>query len=269
MSNRIIALLTDFGYRDPYVGVMKAVIKSINPFAEIIDLTHGITRQDYYEAAVTLMVSAKYFPRGTIFVCVVDPGVGSERRAIVIETTNYFLVGPDNGCLSLLAENDGIKRVYDVSNSLFRLREVSHTFHGRDVFAPIAAYLSLGYSPTILGREIPPNSIKKIELAPVEITDNGFKASVLYIDIFGNIMTNATKEVLEKLGWKQGDILSIEFNEKPGVLCKLVPSFSHVKKGEYACYINSWGYFEIAINMGNAARELGVKKGLSLTIRKR
>ncbi|MEM2382688.1 MAG: SAM-dependent chlorinase/fluorinase [Desulfurococcaceae archaeon] len=141
---KLIALMTDFGYKDPYVGVMKGVIKSINSDVEIVDLTHGITRHSVLEAAVNLLVSAKYFPQGTIFVVVVDPGVGSERRALLVETNNYILIGPDNGCLSLLMERDGVKRVFDVSDSQYRLSKISSTFHGRDVFAPIAAWVSRG-----------------------------------------------------------------------------------------------------------------------------
>ncbi|MEM1867647.1 MAG: SAM-dependent chlorinase/fluorinase, partial [Thermosphaera sp.] len=137
----LIVLQTDFGYKDPYVGVMKGVIKSINPQAEILDLTHGVSRHNILEAAVNLLVSAKYFPPNTIFVTVVDPGVGTQRRALVIKTRNYYLVGPDNGVLSLLALKDGIVEAYDISKSPYILPNISSTFHGRDVFAPIAAWL--------------------------------------------------------------------------------------------------------------------------------
>jgi len=256
----LIVLLTDFGYRDPYVGVMKGVIKSINPSVEIIDLTHGITRHDVVEAAVTLMVSAKYFPRNTIFVCVVDPGVGSERKALLIKTRNYYLVGPDNGCLTLLAENDGVESVYDVSETPFSLRERSFTFHGRDLFAPVAAYLSLGYSPSTLGREISYEHVVKISIPKPLISGNTVEASVLYIDTYGNIMTNLTRELTDKLGLQLSEPLTIKTASKT-VKCRFVKSFSHVAEGEYACYINSWGFFEIAINKGDAARELGVNRG--------
>jgi len=256
----LIVLLTDFGYRDPYVGVMKGVIKSINPTAEIIDLTHGVTRHDILEAAVTLLVSARYFPRNTIFVCVVDPGVGSERRALLIKTRNYYLVGPDNGCLTLLADFDGVESVIDISETPFSLREKSYTFHGRDLFAPVAAYLSLGYNPSMLGRLISYDQVVKISIPKPQVKDDSIEASVLYIDIYGNVMTNITSDLVEKLGFKLNETLTVKTKDRIAK-CRFVKSFSHVAEGEYACYINSWGFFEIAVNKGDASRMLGVNRG--------
>lgn len=268
MSRRPIVLLTDFGYRDPYVGVMKGVIKTINPYAEIIDLTHNIRRQDVLEAAVVLLVSAKYFPVDTIFTCVVDPGVGSGRRAILIKTRNYYLVGPDNGCLSLLAKKDDIVNVYDVSDSEFTLKDKSWTFHGRDLFAPISAYLSLGYPPERLGVEVSKDSIKYIELEDPRILDDGLEARVLYIDVFGNIMLNIEEKTVESLGIGFGEELTITIGEKT-IDCRFVKTFSQVREKDFACYINSWGYFEIAIYMGNASQELGVSPGDTVLIKRK
>lgn len=267
--SRVVALVTDFGYRDPYVGVMKSVIKSINPLAEIIDLTHGISRHDVHEAAVVLLVSAKYFPRGTVFTCVVDPGVGSERKAIVVETHNYYLVGPDNGCLTLLAQEDGIKRVFDVSSSKFALRDRSYTFHGRDLFAPVAAYLTLGYSPEELGSEISISEIAMLERARPIVRGGVIEARVLYIDVFGNVMTNVERGDLDSCGIRVGDVLNVVVGGRASFYCKFVESFSRVPRGEFACYINSWKYLEIAINMGDAARELDAKRGDFVIIRPR
>lgn len=249
-----IVLLTDFGYRDPYVGVMKGVIKRINPGAEIIDLTHGVRRQDVLEAAVILLVSAPYFGKGTIFVCVVDPGVGSERKALLIETRNYYLIGPDNGCLSLLAKRDGVKAVYDISNSKFRLPRISGTFHGRDLFAPIAAWLSLGIEPRVLGTQLGRNEFIKIEIPKPSLKENEIVGTIIYVDVFGNAMTNIHEALLEKLGWKIGTKLRItNQSTNEDFTCQYVKSFSHVKEGKPACYINSWGYLEIAVFMGNAS----------------
>ncbi len=255
-----IVLITDFGYKDPYVGVMKGVIKSINPAVDIIDLTHSISRHDVYEAALTLLVSAKYFPRKTIFVCVVDPGVGSERRALLIVTRNYYLIGPDNGCLTLLAGKDGVLTVYDISDSPYSLSRKSYTFHGRDLFAPVAAYLSLGYKPESLGEEIRYNDIVKLEFEKPEISGNRIKAKAIYIDVFGNIMTNIESGDIEKIGLRINDKILVASKSK-SVECRFVKSFSRVSEGSYACYINSWGYFEVAINKGNASMDLGVIKG--------
>ncbi len=265
---KIIALMTDYGYKDPYVGVLKGVIKSINPDAEIIDLTHGVERHNILEATVMLAVSARYFPRNTIFVVVVDPGVGGERKSIVIETNNYILVGPDNGCLSLLAEIDGIKRVFDVSNSRYRLPVVSSTFHGRDIFAPVAAWISRGIPLEEIGVELKPDEIvrMKIEKPRVDLENRVVEASILYIDVYGNIMTNIDESLLQQV--KPALWSSIQISNYSRVYeCKYVPSFSWVREGELACYINSWGYFEIAVFKGDASRLLGVRQGERLKLK--
>ncbi len=262
---KLIVLLTDFGLQDPYVGVMKGVIKNINPDAEIIDLTHMVERQNVYQAAVILYVSAHYFPRGTIFVCVVDPGVGSKRRALLITTRNFYLIGPDNGCLSLLAEKDGVVKVYDISDSPYRLGRISYTFHGRDIFAPVAAWLSLGIKPEQLGVETSYESIVKYKLREPVVTKEGIIVEVVYIDVFVNVMTNINDELLVKQGLMHGKDLRVHVKDNI-INCKLVPSFSHVPRGEYACYINSWGFFEIGLNHGKAAEKLNVRIGDSVKI---
>ena len=266
---RIITLMTDYGYRDPYVGVLKGVIKSINPEVEIIDLTHGIERQNVLEAALMLAVSAKYFPPGTIFVVVVDPGVGSARRALVIETTHYILVGPDNGCLTILAEQDGVKRVFDISNTKYKLPIVSQTFHGRDIFAPVAAWISRGVPLEDTGVEISYNSVIKIvvEKPIVDLENKSIKGRVLYIDIFGNIMTSITEKELDTLRVQLGSKLNVVVNSKR-IMCTYETSFSKVPVGDYACYLNSWNYLELAVNMNNAAEKLRVKEGDYIVISK-
>lgn len=260
--------MTDYGYRDPYVGVVKGVIKSINPEAEVVDLTHGIERHNVVEAAVMLAVSARYFPPGTIFVVVVDPGVGSSRKAVLIETTNYILIGPDNGCLTLLAEVDGVKRVFDISNSKYRLPRVSHTFHGRDIFAPVAAWVSKGIPLEDVGVEVKYEELVRIpiEKPRVSYEEKQVEGIVLYIDVFGNIMTNISEDIFEKLGFKLGSKLLVSINGKE-YKCTYETSFSKVPPGELACYINSWGYFEIAVNLGNAAEALGAKQGSKVLVK--
>jgi len=260
VARRVIALMTDYGYRDPYVGVVKAVIKSINPDVEIIDLTHGIERHNVLEAAVMLAVSAKYFQPGTIFVVVVDPGVGSARRALVIETTHYILVGPDNGCLTLMAEQDGVKHVFDVSNTKYRLPEVSSTFHGRDIFAPVAAWISRGVPLEEIGVEISYDSVVKVRIEKPTVSTGVIKGQVLYIDVFGNIMTNITQREVDEAGFQLGSKLLVQVGSKRE-LCTYETTFSKVPVGDYACYLNSWGYLEVAVNMGSAAEKLGVKQG--------
>ncbi len=259
---RLIALMTDFGYKDPYVGVMKGVVKSINPDAEIVDLTHGVTRHSILEAAINLLVSAEYFPQGTIFVVVVDPGVGSERRALLIETNNYVLIGPDNGCLSLLMERDGVKRAFDISSSRYRLAKVSSTFHGRDVFAPIAAWVSKGVSLEDIGVEIDVGSIVKIsiEKPACYLEEKVIVGRALYIDLYGNVMTNVEANYINLINAKIGSRLSVAVDSGEHQ-CIYETSFSRVPQGELACYINSWGFLEVAVNMGDASQFLKVKPG--------
>lgn len=261
-------LITDYGYKDPYVGVVKGVIKSINPHADIVDLTHGVERHNILEAAIMLLISAKYFPIGTIFIVIVDPGVGSGRRAILIETKNYILIGPDNGCLTLLAEIDGVRKVIDISNSKYRLQEVSHTFHGRDIFAPVAAWISKGTPLEEIGVELNYENILKLGFTKPSINkhEKQIDSSAMYIDIFGNIMTNISRELIDELGFKYGDKLTLMINDKH-YSCTYETSFSKVPVGEIACYINSWNYFEIAINMGSAASKLGVSTGTKIIIK--
>ncbi len=261
-----IVLMTDFGLKDPYVGVMKGVIRKINPDAEIIDLTHMVGRQDVYQAAILLYVSYKYFPHGSIFVCVVDPGVGSSRRALLVETRNYYFIGPDNGCLALAVFDNGVVNMYDVSESRYRLERVSYTFHGRDVFAPVAAWLSKGIPLEELGRQIDPGSMVKIEIGKPVVKEGLIIGEIIYADIFGNLMTNIKREYLEGINVKHGDKLRIVVDGRE-IICPFVPSFSHVGKGEYACYINSWDHFEIGINHGNAQKELRVNIPTHIEVR--
>lgn len=265
----MIALMTDYGYKDPYVGVVKAVIKSINPEAEIIDITHGIERHNIVEAAIALAVSAKYFPRDTIFVVVVDPGVGGPRRSIVIETNNYILIGPDNGSLSLLALRDGIKRVIDISGSKYTLQRISHTFHGRDIFAPVAGWISRGIPLEEIGVEVDPGSIVRIDFEEPYIDPHSRSARlrVLYVDVYGNIMTNMEEDRhLYHLSPRIGS--KIEIKTATGIYqCTYETTFSKVPVGELVCYVNSWGFLEIAVNQGDAARLMRLKHGDSLEIR--
>lgn len=262
-KNKAIVLMTDFGLEDPYVGVMKGVIKSIDPDVSIIDLTHSIPSYDIRRAALVLFVSYKYFPKNTIFVCVVDPGVGTDRKALLIKTRNYYFIGPDNGCLYPAASEDGIDAIYDISRSSYRLREVSMTFHGRDIFAPVAAWLSRGIPPHLLGRKISVEDIVKLVFPKPVIDRECIDANILYIDKFGNIMTNIPKNIVFKQNISYGSKLSIHMLKNGDKIlspykCVFERSFGYVNEGEIVCYINSWGYLEIGVNKGSAAVKLGV-----------
>ncbi len=254
MSKTVITLLTDFGLTDPYVGVMKGVIYSINPTVNIVDITHNIPSYNIDVAALIMLISYRYFPKNTIHVCVVDPGVGTKRRGILIRTKNYYFIGPDNGCLYPAAIDDGIIEVYDISNSPYRLERTSYTFHGRDLFAPVAAWLSKGVEPSKLGTKYTGELVKSwIRLAEKK---NGFyEATVIYIDKFGNVMTNIRPD---KIPWSYGEKIRIETGDRV-FECVFERSFGYVGEGELVCYINSWGFLELGVNKGNAASYTGLK----------
>ncbi len=259
MANPLIVLLTDFGLRDPYVGVMKGVIKSINPEADIVDLGHEYPKFDIDTAALVLWVSYRYFPRGTIFVCVVDPGVGTSRRALLFVTENYFFIGPDNGCLWSAASSDGIRAVYDISSSPYMLPSPSRTFHGRDLFAPVAAYLSRGVDPDRLGTRVSVEGVVRSWIGYAEVVEGGcFAARIVYVDGFGNLMTNI--HVSSITGWAYGGKVRVEYNGA-SLEVPFERSFGYVGWGELVCYINSWGFLEIGVNQGSAAERLGLSKG--------
>src|SRR5437588_5526710 len=191
----IITLLTDFGSRDYFAAAMKGVILSINPAAQIVDITHETPPQDIQTAAFNLLATYKDFPANTIHVAIVDPGVGSTRRAVLIECAGQSFVGPDNGIFSWVCEREGNYRAIHLTNENFFRHPVSATFHGRDIFAPVAATLSNGVTPEEFGPAIE-NLIHLESLKPKILSDGAIEASIIYIDRFGNCITNLTRETL-------------------------------------------------------------------------
>ena len=208
-SRPIITLTTDFGYIDPFVGIMKGVILRIAPDAQIVDLSHGIAPQDIRAAALTLAASVDNFPEGTIHVAVVDPGVGSERRPLLVESVDHYFVGPDNGVFSLALERNGSSRIVDLSNETYHLQPKSHTFHGRDVFAPVAAHLARGVSVGEFGA--PLKDCVRLRWPPIDRAGESVLGEILYIDRFGNLFTNIRERDLmsvapEKIRVRLGEI---------------------------------------------------------------
>jgi S-adenosylmethionine hydrolase len=250
----LITLTTDFGYADPFVGIMKGVIFSINPQAQIVDLNHGIPAHDVMAAALVLRYSATYFPRGTVHVVVVDPGVGSARRPLLIEFEGSYFIGPDNGVLSLVLEGKELPRVFHLANARYQLQPTSSTFHGRDIFAPTAAYLSLSMTAEQFG-EITDQFVRLFWPTVLE-TENSLTGEVVYIDGFGNLFTNIEAAALEK---RSGEPLRITLRD----LSILGPAVNYaaVKSGEYVALINSWGLLEIAVSLGNARQRSGAVVG--------
>lgn len=254
MASAIITLTTDFGLKDPYVAEMKAVILGICPNAQIVDVTHEIEKFNVRMGSYVLACAAPYFPERTIHVAVVDPSVGTKRRPILIETGKNFFVGPDNGLLSLAARAQGIRHIYEISNRRLMLSKVSGTFHGRDVFAPVAAHLARGVSPAEFGREI--RGIVTPKFAETVRNGNTVVGEVIHVDDFGNIITNLQEGELEPLN--AGEIIAVKVNSRR-ITLKLCKAYAEVKKQEPLAIIGSHGFLEISINQGNAAKKFGVK----------
>ena len=264
MQRPIISLLSDFGLKDPYVAEMKAVILSICRDASIIDISHEIEKFNIRMGAFILAQAARYFPEGTVHVAVVDPGVGTTRRPIIVETERSLYVGPDNGLLILAAENEGIRHVYEITNRKYMLKRVSRTFHGRDIFSPAAAYLAKGVEPSKFGPIIR-EPVKPSFSAP-EIREEAIIGEVIHIDGFGNLITNISEENLKAAGISEGKELSIRLNDEELKL-KLCSSYGEAARNHFLSIIGGTGFLEISVNQGNASEFLGVKAGTPVILR--
>jgi S-adenosylmethionine hydrolase len=264
MTVPLITLLSDFGLKDPYVAEMKATILTICPNARIIDISHMIEEFNVKTGAFVLASAAPYFPEGTIHVAVIDPGVGTERRALLVQTVRAFYIGPDNGVLMLAAKKSQIKRVFTPANPEFMLPRVSSTFHGRDVFAPAAAYLASGVNPEKFGPEIKDYVVPSFAHPKLRAKD--LVGEVLHIDNFGNVVTNVSIEDLKKICIKvRGQLVLRHKNESYYV--NLLSAYGNAETGSLLVLIGSHGFLEIALNQGNASRKLRMKMGDTLIIR--
>lgn len=257
MGKPIITLTTDFGGRDPYVACMKGVILSICSEATIIDITHDVPKFDIEEAAYILYRAYSFFPPRTIHVCVVDPGVGTERKPIAIKTRRYVFVGPDNGVLAVAAEDDGIEDIRIIESRDVMLGEVSYTFHGRDIFAPAAAWIALGYPLEMIGR-----SVDRIEITRFhkpEISGGRVMGRIIYVDSYGNLVTNIRWDMIRsRVAF--GDRIRLHYRSGE-VSIPLSKAYGDVPLGELLLIPGSGGFMEISVNMGNASERLGLKKG--------
>jgi len=261
LNPSIITLLTDFGSQDYFVGAMKGVILSTNPLAHIIDLTHEIPPQDIHAAAFNLLAVYKSFPAATIHVSVVDPGVGSSRRPVLIECASQLFIGPDNGLFSWICQREGDWRTFHLTNEKFFRRPVSATFHGRDIFAPVAAALSNGAAPAEFGPEID-DTVQLESLAPKSRADGTLEAFILHIDRFGNCITNLTPE---HLGDKP-DCATLVVNDRRIESFRSFFAESSDDDGELFCLAGSAGFVEIAARNSSAAMVLGVRRGQPLLL---
>jgi len=261
----IITLLTDFGTRDPYVAAMKGTILKICADAKIVDISHEVPRFNIKHAAFLMIQTTQYFPEGTIHVVVVDPGVGTSRRRIMIETKKNFFIGPDNGVLIPAAEREGISQIIEIRSTKYMLSEVSKTFEGRDVFAPVAAHLASGTPLESFG-----NLIKNVVRHPFQspkISKDGISGEVIHIDVFGNLITNIGKNHLRAKNIKFGEEIAVSINDRTHKI-PFLRTYGDSSKGEYLATIGSSGFLEISINQGNAAHDLGVEVSAKIFVTK-
>lgn len=259
MADPIITLTTDFGTRSPFVAAIKGVILSINPLARVVDLSHEIPPFDLRHAAFFLAEALPYFPTGTLHVVVVDPEVGTERNILYVSVAGQRLVVPDNGCWTLLAEGHAQPlRVIRVSEPRFFRPVVSATFHGRDIFAPVAAYLSLGMNPADLG----PVVTRWHELrwpAPTRTADS-ISGEVIFVDHFGNLISNISGSVMAHLP------ASTRVAIAGGIPTRRVRTYAEAPRGELVSLISSSGLLEVAVVQGNAAQQLGARVGTPVQV---
>jgi len=255
MKNPIVTLLTDFGTKDHYVASMKGVILRINPQCTLIDITHQIKPQDVEEGAFVLASAFSYFPKGTIHLAVVDPEVGGPRDPILIVTDHFFFVGPDNGLLTLVLHQEKVKEAFKLTGNRFFLPKLSDTFHGRDLFAPVAGHLALGISPKAFGRRI--DSWKTLEFKGPLIEKKSMVGKVVHIDSFGNLITNIGEKDLNRFVGKLPFHIRIGKRRIEGTR----KGYWEAERGGLLALIGSGGLMEISVNEGNAQKVLKVKRG--------
>jgi S-adenosylmethionine hydrolase len=241
-------LITDFGTKDGYVGAMKGVILGVNPQCTLVDITHEIPPQGVFEGAFVLGNTYRSFPEGSIHLGVVDPGVGAQREALLVETERYYFVGPDNGLFTWIYREEKVEKIVGIRNRDFFRKPTSQTFHGRDIFAPIAAHLSLGRKPGEFGVRL--DRWSEIDIPELRTTAKGLVGEVIHIDRFGNLITNLPRRLLEPLA-DQGP-LQIHIMDRR--ISGLKTAYAEAKRGELMAIFDSFDLLEISL-MGDSAEE--------------
>ncbi len=259
----VITLLSDFGLKDPYVAEMKGVILSIHPQARIVDISHEIEKFNIRMGAFVLASATPHFPAGSIHLAVVDPGVGTKRRPIIVETERGFYVGPDNGLLMLAAQKEGVGHVYPANNPRYMLPRVSRTFHGRDIFAPVAAHLARGRPPSEFGPEIHEYVVP--EYAKPCVRKGELLGEVLHIDGFGNVVSNISAEDLERMNMREGCSLRVKLDGKT-LTPKFCSAYGEVPAKTPLAIIGSGYFLEVSVNQGSASKTFKVKIGDSICV---
>jgi S-adenosylmethionine hydrolase len=263
---RYVTLLTDFGLQDDYAGVCRGVIKRIAPDAEIIDITHGIAPTNVLQGALVLANTLPYMPSG-VHLAVVDPGVGGDRKPLALRGGDGRLyVGPDNGILLVAADRfGGVESAVELAEPAYRLEPVARTFHGRDVFAPAAAHLAAGVELTDLGPRLAPAGLVRLELPEPDVGTRRIRATVLYVDRFGNVQLNVTAAELDRVGIVPGSRVEVEvgFERYFAVAAR---TFAEVRRGDIVLYEDAYRNIALAINQGNAAEMFGAVVGQDLKL---
>ena len=260
MPDPIITLTTDFGLSDHLVGTLKGVILNINPAVHIVDINHNVAPFDILDGALTIANAYRYFPPRTIHVVIVDPGVGTQRRPLLVTGGNQYFVAPDNGVLSTIFERESCTARHITAQHYF-LNPVSATFHGRDVFAPTAAWLSKVWQTEAFGPEVTDHA--RFSMPKPKAAGPAVKGVILRVDIFGNLMTNLTTDDVSPQALSSGAI-KLAVNGKE--VRKMARTFGDGTPGEPVAILGSAGYLEIAVNRGNAARTLGANRGAEVTL---
>jgi len=260
-----VTFLTDFGLQDDFVGTCHGVIKRIAPDVQVIDITHGIPPRAIIQGALVLANTVPYMPVG-VHLAVVDPGVGGPRRALALrDAEGRAYVGPDNGLLLPAAERGGITEAHEIVNPEYALSPVSRTFHGRDIFSPAAAHVANGLALAELGPPIDPGALVRLELPQAEVRTNRIGASILYVDAFGNMQLNLTREHLDQADVQPGARLELELAGQR-YYAIAARTFSDARTGDLILYEDSYGNVAVAMNRGNAAEMLSARAGQGLRI---
>lgn len=262
MARPVIALLTDFGTRDHYAGTMKGVALGICPDATLVDISHDIPAHDVLAGALELAAAYRYFPAGTIFLVVVDPGVGSKRRGIAVEAGEYKYVAPDNGVLTAVLDEHPPKRVAELTERKYARPSISRTFEGRDRFAPAAAWLAKGIDLGALGRSA--GAIHHLDIPRPGLAEDRIAGQVLRVDRFGNLITNIDRRTFEKL---TAGSLDIQIGSH--AVSRVVSTYADAGPGEICALFGSTDHLEIAANGANAAEALGLARGAAVHVARR
>ncbi len=265
--NGLIIMITDFGFKDFYVGAMKGAMYKVFPQARIDAISHGVSKFDVKEGAYTFAKAAVEFPTGTVFVGVIDPGVGTQRKPIVMKTKdgNYF-VAPDNGLLTLIGDTMGVAEVREITNRAVMRQDVqSSTFHGRDIFGPAAAHLAKGIAFEKIGPVL--KEYVRLPIAFAKVVDGEVVGQIDVIDEYGNAITNIRPDLFQELGIQVGQTIEVEFANQSKIHCKYVKAYGDVPVGDYVGLFGSGGVFEVAINQGNLAEGLKLETSEKCIVR--